>query len=114
MDTQVAEMKAPERDAQVRATQTLGTRPLVVLTAEDHRHDFAAGISAAAQAQFEGIWRELQTELAALSSNSVHRTIEGAGHSSFQFDNAYAPLTSAAILEVVEAARLGRPLAQER
>jgi pimeloyl-ACP methyl ester carboxylesterase len=111
-DTQTAEMYAPERDAQVRDTGNLGARPLVVLTAGDHRRDFAAGISAAAQAQFEGVWRELQAELAALSSNSVHRIVDGAGHQSLQLDHAFVPMTSAAILDVVEAARTGQLLAR--
>jgi len=112
VNIQVAEFYAPERDAQVRATGNLGSRPLVVLSAAEHGRDFAAGTSAVTQAQSARVWQELQVELAALSSNSVQRTVDGAEHSSFQFDNAYAPLTSATILEVVEAVRLGRPLAQ--
>src|SRR4051794_17244350 len=52
-DIQVAEMYAPERDAQVRDTGNLGARPLVVLTAGDHRRDFAAGLPANVHAQFE-------------------------------------------------------------
>jgi len=111
-DTWTAEMYAPERDAQVRDTGNMGARPLIVLTAGDHRRDFAAGISAAAQMQFEDVWRELQTELAGLSINIVHRIVAGAGHQSFQLDQASVPMTSAAILEVVEAARSGQPLAR--
>src|SRR5215212_8727862 len=111
-DIQVAELYAPERDAQVRDTGNLGARPLVVLTAGDHRRDFAAGISAAAQTQFEGVWRKLQAELAALSGNTVHRIVDGAGHQSLQLDPTYVPMTSAAILQVVEAVRTGQPLAQ--
>jgi pimeloyl-ACP methyl ester carboxylesterase len=111
-DTWTAEMYAPERDAQVRDTGNLGARPLVVLTAGDHRRDFVAGISAAAQMQFEDVWQELQAELAALSINSVHRIVDGAGHQSLQLDHAAVPMTSAAILEVVEAARSGQPLAR--
>jgi len=111
-DTWTAEMYAPERDAQVRDTGNMGARPLIVLTAGDHRRDFAAGISAAAQMQFEDVWRELQTELAGLSINSVHRIVDGAGHQSLQLDHTSVPMTSAAILEVVEAARSGQPLAR--
>jgi len=62
--------------------------------------------------QFEGVWRKLQAELAALSTNSVHRIVDGTGHQSLQLDNAAVPMTSAAILEVVEAVRTGQPLAQ--
>jgi alpha/beta hydrolase family protein len=55
---------------------------------------------------------ELQAELAALSINSVHRIVDGAGHQWLQLDHTYVPMTSAAILQVVEAARTGQPLAQ--
>jgi hypothetical protein len=58
------------------------------------------------------VWRELQAELAALSGNNVHRIVDGAGHQSLQLDPAYVPMTSAAILQVVEAVRTGQPLAQ--
>ena len=109
-----AEMYAPERDAQVRATGSLGTMPLIVLTASDHSRDFAASMPASTPSetrrQFEQIWQELQSELAALSTNSIHRLVDGAGHSSFQFDPDYSPITNAAILQVIEAARTGRPL----
>ena len=58
-DTQTAEMYAPERDDQVRNAGNLGARPLVVLTAGDHRRDFAAGLPVTVRAQFEGAWREI-------------------------------------------------------
>lgn len=110
-----AEMYAPERDAQVRATGSLGTMPLIVLTAGDHSRDFAASLPSEIRTpetlrQFEQIWQELQSELAALSTNSNHRLVDGAGHSSFQFDPAYTPITDAAILQVIEATRTGEPL----
>jgi len=110
-----AEMYAPERDAQVRATGSLGTMPLIVLTAGDHSRDFAASLPSEIRTpetlrQFEQIWQELQSELAALSTNSNHRLVDGAGHSSFQFDPAYTPITDAAILRVIEATRTGEPL----
>ena len=110
-----AEMYTPERDAQVRATRSLGTMPLIVLTASDHSQDFAASLPPETRTpenlmQFEQIWQELQSELAALSTNSIHRLVDGAGHSSFQFDLAYTPITRGAILQVIEAARSGTPL----
>jgi pimeloyl-ACP methyl ester carboxylesterase len=104
------EMLAPERDAQVRRTGNLGDRPLVVLSAGDHGRDLAAGVSPAALARFERTWRTLQGDLAALSTDSTHIVVEGAGHSTLQTDRQDAQVTSAVIKEVVQAARTGRPL----
>jgi hypothetical protein len=58
----------------------------------------------------ENGWIELQDELAALSSNSIHITVPGSTHASLAFDPKDAHLTSVAILQVVEAARTGQPL----
>jgi hypothetical protein len=112
LEVWAAEMFAPERDAQVRATGGLGNMPLIVLTAGDHSRDFAASMPEDMRTGFEPIWQELQTELAALSTNSIHQIVDGAGHASFQLDPAYVPMTNAAILQVIEAARCGEPLAQ--
>jgi pimeloyl-ACP methyl ester carboxylesterase len=112
-DTWIEEMFAPDRDAQVRQTQTLGAMPLVVLTANDHGQDFAAQVSAddpELKEQFEQTWQALQAELALLSTNSLHRIIVGAGHASFQLDQQYVPALTTAIRQVVEAARTGQPL----
>ena len=106
------EMLAPDRDAQVRATGGLGDRPLMVLSAGDHGRDFAAGVSGAARAQFERTWHNLQSELAGLSTNSIHLVVEGAGHSTLQTDQRDAQVTSAAITKVVEAVRTHQPLAR--
>jgi hypothetical protein len=62
---------APERDAQVRRTANLGDKPLMVLSAGDHSRDFAAGVSPTARTRFERTWRTLQSELAALSTDST-------------------------------------------
>ena len=87
----------PETSAQVLlSTQSLGDKPLSVITAGEQ----------------EPIWLELQDELAALSSDSVHRVVEGATHESLLYDQRDAQVTSIAILEVVEAVRNGQPLMQ--
>ena len=104
------EMLAPDRDAQVRATRDLGDKPLVVLSAGDHGRDLAAGVSPTSLVRFERTWRTLQSELAALSTDSTHLVVERAGHSTLQTDRQDARVTSAAIEEVVQAARTGRPL----
>ena len=111
-----AEMYVPERDAQVQATGSLGMMPLIVLTASDHSRDFAASLPSEMRTpetlrKFEQTWQELQSELAALSTNSLHRLVDGAGHSSFQFDLHYTPIKRDAILRVVGAVRTGQPLA---
>jgi pimeloyl-ACP methyl ester carboxylesterase len=104
------EMLAPERDTQVRRTANLGDKPLVVLSANDHGRDLAVGVSPTALNRFERTWRTLQSELAALSTDSTHIVVEGAGHSTLQTDRQDAQVTSAAIERVVQAARTGRPL----
>jgi pimeloyl-ACP methyl ester carboxylesterase len=103
-DAFLAEMGAPGRDAQVRATGPLGARPLVVLTASDHR-DLVGPRAAGA---FEPRWRELQAELAALSTDAEHHLVAGATHGSLQTTD--AAVTSAAIGRVVAAVRSGRRL----
>ena len=52
-------------------------------------------------------------QMAALSTNSIHTIVEGADHASFWLDAETAKVSVAAILQVVEAARTGQPLAQE-
>ena len=104
------EMLAPGRDAQVRSTGSLGDKPLVVLSAGDHGRDLAAGVSPTALARFERTWDDLQSKLAALSTDSTHLVVERAGHSTLQTDRQDAQVTSAEIKEVVQAARTGPPL----
>lgn len=56
-------------------------------------------------------WVELQDELAALSSNSIHISVAGSTHASLTLNQKHAGETSRAILQVVEAARTGQLLA---
>jgi hypothetical protein len=60
----------------------------------------------------EPSWLELQDKLATLSSNSIHRVVEGATHTSLLYDRSDSQATSAAIDEVVAAVRNDRPLAR--
>ena len=103
-DAYVAEMGAPERDAKVRASAGLGAKPLVVLTATDHTDTFGPTYAA----QTEPVWRQMQDELAALSTNSAHHLVDGATHSSLQTKD--AAVTSAAVEQVVQAVRSGEHL----
>jgi len=104
----LAELRAtPATMDQVRTTRSLGPMPLVVLTA---RGDHTQGGQQALE--IEQLHVALQNELAALSTNSTHRIVEGSDHQSLQFNATHASVTSAAILEVVETARSGQPLAR--
>ena len=59
----------------------------------------------------DGGWKEMQDELAALSTNSLHITIDGSTHGSLVFNQDHAHMVSEAILKMVEAARSGGRLA---
>src|SRR5215212_9816561 len=84
----------PETSAQVRSTQSLGDKPLAVISAGEQSSD----------------WLAMQEELAALSPNSIHRVVGGATHESLLYDKGDAGVTSATIEEVVEAGRTDEPL----
>ena len=72
-----------------------GARPLVVLT---------AGSGSAPG------WAEKQNAIAALSTNSVHRTIDGATHADLLDDQEKATATNQAIHDVVSSVRSATPL----
>jgi pimeloyl-ACP methyl ester carboxylesterase len=63
---------------QARATGSLGDRPVIVLTAG--RSDTIPGVSSEGNMEMRRSWAEMQEELAALSTRSEHRFVEGAGH----------------------------------
>ena len=77
------------------ALRDFGAKPLVVLT---------AGSGSAAG------WAEKQNDLATLSTNSVHRTIDGATHADLVEDQEKAAATSQAIHDVVSSLRSATPL----
>ena len=60
----------------------------------------------------EPSWLELQDDLATLSSNSMHRVVEGATHTSLLYERSDSQATSAAIDDVVAAVRNDRPPAR--
>ena len=109
METISAELRAfPATAAQVHDASALGNLPLAVLSAGN---DYAieppdVGVPA------RQTWAKLQAELAALSQNTTHRTIPEATHESLVHKQADAEPTIAVILQVVEAARTGQPLAR--
>src|ERR671916_724504 len=75
--TTALEFLAP---AQTRKLGSLGDKPLAVVTAGTQ----------------EPGWLELQDKLATLSSNSIHRIVKGATHTSLEYDRSDAQATSAA------------------
>ena len=97
VSTTAQEFRAtPQTTAQTRSLRSLGDKPLAVVSAGT---------------QSSG-WLELQDKLATLSSNSKHRVVEGATHTSLVYDRSAAQASSAAIVEVVAAVRNDRPLAR--
>jgi len=94
--TSALEFLAPTQTLRPGSPGSLGNKPLAVVT---------AGAS-------EPSWLKLQDELATLSSNSIHRVVKGATHTSVLYDRSDSQATSAAIVEVVAAVRNDRPLAR--
>jgi pimeloyl-ACP methyl ester carboxylesterase len=84
---------------QVNGTHPLGRKPLFVLSVTE-------------QSMFADVLTRLQNELPALSTNSKHVTVEGATHYTLVSKLEYAAVVADAILQVVDAARTGRPLGQ--
>ena len=58
----------------------------------------------------DAAWVAFQEDLASLSTNSVHRVIDGATHGDMVADEGAAAATSQAILDVVSSVRRGEPL----
>ena len=86
----------PQSTTQTSALRSLGDKPLAVVSAGTQPPDLL----------------KLQDDLAPLSSNSTHRVVEGATHTSVVYERGDAQATSASIVEVVAAVRNDRPLAR--
>jgi pimeloyl-ACP methyl ester carboxylesterase len=98
VSTTAQEFRAtPQSTAQARSLRSLGDKPLAVVSAGTQEPE----------------WLKLQDDLATLSSNSTHRVVEGATHTSLVYDRSDAQATSAAIVEVVAAVRNDRTLARQ-
>jgi pimeloyl-ACP methyl ester carboxylesterase len=90
-------VQANASGAEAAMLTDFGDKPLVVLTAgaeTDATHDAA------------------QTKLAALSTNSSHRVVDGASHPGLIFDEQYAKVTTQAVLDVVDSVHNAAPLAR--
>jgi pimeloyl-ACP methyl ester carboxylesterase len=88
-------LELPTVFEQAKALKSLGSKPLVVLSAD---RDQQRG------------WATHQEQLARLSSNSVHRTAHGSTHSALIEDERFASITTRAIVDVVRVTRSGQPL----
>jgi pimeloyl-ACP methyl ester carboxylesterase len=100
-DTQRADAAAMESTtAEGRSAGELGDLPLAVVAAGE----YPAGPG-------RDIKFSLQHELAALSSNSSYQEVAGANHISLVTNEQYAAFVSQAIIQVVDAARTGQPVA---
>jgi hypothetical protein len=82
--------------SQAQSLISLGSRPLVVVTA---------------QKEAAGGWIAAQDELAALSTNAAHRILPDAIHAALTENEALAAQSSRAIRDVVNSVRNGTPLA---
>ncbi len=87
----------PNVFTQAKALTTLGSTPLIVVTAD---RDQDPG------------WPEAQNKLATLSTNSTHRVFHGATHIELLVDRRFAAESSRAITDVVTAARHHTELAR--
>jgi pimeloyl-ACP methyl ester carboxylesterase len=94
VSTTAGEFLAPTQTLRRGSPGSLGNKPLAVVTAGTQQPE----------------WLELQDKLATLSSNSKHRIVKGATHTSVVYDRSDAQATSATIVEVVAAVRNDRPL----
>lgn len=87
--TSALEFLAPTQTLRTGSPGSLGNKPLAVVT---------AGAS-------EPSWLKRQDDLTTLSSNSKHRVVKRATHTSLMYERSDAQATSAAIVEVVQAVR---------
>jgi pimeloyl-ACP methyl ester carboxylesterase len=90
-------LQASTSAGQAAALQDFGDKPIIVLTAESGSH--ADKVAA-------------HDDLAALSTNSAHRVVDGATHGGLLLDASAAAAVTQAILEVVSSIRDDEPLAQ--
>jgi pimeloyl-ACP methyl ester carboxylesterase len=96
VSTYALEFLAPTQTRRLGSQGSLGNKPLAVITAGTQ----------------DPSWLKGQDKLATLSSNSIHRVVKGATHTSVMYDRSDAQATSAAIVEVVAAVRNDRLLAR--
>jgi pimeloyl-ACP methyl ester carboxylesterase len=90
----------PQTLAQEREVTSLGSIPLIVLSAT------------VPDDQTRRVWTEINGELAELSRDGVHRVVQGATHESLVWKSEDAQLTIESIRQVLDAARTGLAMDQ--
>jgi pimeloyl-ACP methyl ester carboxylesterase len=85
---------------QEREVTSLGSIPLIVVSATTPDDETRR------------VWTEINGELAGLSTNSIHRVMQGATHSGLLWKSEHAQVTIDAIKQVIEAGRTRQPLAR--
>jgi hypothetical protein len=87
----------PQTYQQEREVTSLGSIPLIVVatTPDD---------------ETRRVWTEINGEFAGLSTNSIHRVMQGATHSGLLWKSEHAQATTDAIKQVIEATRTRQPL----
>jgi pimeloyl-ACP methyl ester carboxylesterase len=88
-------MRGGDAIEEAASLRDLGDKPLIVLT---------AGVG------HDGSWRTAQNKTTTLSTDSVHRVVDGATHQAMLDDKQYADQTSRAVLDVVASIRHHQPL----
>ena len=88
-------IQASASEHEAAALLDFGDKPLVVLTAGNGN---------------DAAWRAAQNKTVTLSTNSVHRVVEGAVHADLVLDRADAAVTAQAINDVVSSVRNNQPL----
>jgi pimeloyl-ACP methyl ester carboxylesterase len=88
-------LQASASEHEAASLTDFGDKPLVVLTA-------GSGSDAA--------WMAVQNQTVTLSTNSVHRVVEGASHPDLILEQADAAVTAQAITDVVSSVRNNQPL----
>jgi pimeloyl-ACP methyl ester carboxylesterase len=89
----------PQTLAQEREVTSLGSIPLIVVSATVPDNETRR------------VWTEINGELAELSTNGVHRVVQGATHESLVWEIDDAQVTIDSIRRVLDSARTGQPLA---
>ena len=90
----------PQTYQQEREVKSLGSIPLIVVSATTPDDETRR------------VWTEINGELAGLSTNSIHRVVQGATHSGLLWKSEHADVTTDAINQMIAAARTGQPLAR--
>jgi pimeloyl-ACP methyl ester carboxylesterase len=89
----------PQTLAQEREVTSLGSIPLIVVSAT------------VPDDETRRVWTEINGELAELSTNGVHRVVQGATHESLVWEIDDAQVTIDSIRRVLDSPRTGQPLA---